>query len=265
MTQYTWDQLQALWVQAGGSQQTAPMAAAIAMAESGGNSNARSPKSGGYSNGNGADYGLWQINSKFNGGGDADFDPLTNARKAVQISKNGTSWRSWCTAYSDGLCGTKGGSYLGSGSPFLKFLSAHGGSFTGGDATPPGGDSGDTVTPAGLSLNPTSWMKALADIVVKPAIQFIWNVAETGIGLALMIGGIYLLAKNSAIGQGTGQAVRQLEKVTPETRAVANAQEKTQAAKEDEPASMEESTPPNNQRVQQARHRARGKHRAVKS
>ena len=105
-TTYQQSQLETLWTQAGGSPSTAPMAAAIALAESGGNPGAVSPTQ---------DYGLWQIHDV-----PAATDPLISAQDAVAISNNGTNWKPWCTAYSDGACGTKGGTFLGAGSPFLR-------------------------------------------------------------------------------------------------------------------------------------------------
>ena len=134
MTQYTFTQLENLWVQAGGNPQNKAMAAAIAMAESGGNSQSTN------NNGNGSiDRGLWQINSVH--GSLSTYDPVANARAAVQISNGGSNWRPWCTAYSDALCGTKGGTYLGSNSPFMKFLN--------GQSTGPlsSGNSGNISTP----------------------------------------------------------------------------------------------------------------------
>lgn len=74
------------------------MAVAIAMAESGGNTRAY--------NGKGRDdsYGLWQINMKAHstsslgiGSKEALYDPVTNARAMVKISKSGTSWSPWTT------------------------------------------------------------------------------------------------------------------------------------------------------------------------
>jgi len=116
---YTFAQIEAIWIAAGGNKLNAPMAAAIALAESGGNPNATND------NGNGSvDRGLWQINSVH--GAQSTYDVTANARAAVQISNNGSSWRPWCTAYSDGLCGTRGGTYLGAGAPFLKFLGSAG-------------------------------------------------------------------------------------------------------------------------------------------
>lgn len=74
------------------------MAVAIAMAESLGN-----PKA--Y-NGKGRDdsYGLWQINMKAHttselgiSSKEALYDPVTNARAMVKISKSGSTWSPWST------------------------------------------------------------------------------------------------------------------------------------------------------------------------
>lgn len=112
---FNYAQIEGVWIMAGGNPQAAAMAAAIAMAESGGNSQACGTNSNAT-----VDRGLWQINSS-NGAG-SSFDVMTNARTAVAMSNNGANWRPWCTAYSDGACGTRGGVYQGSGSPYLKFL-----------------------------------------------------------------------------------------------------------------------------------------------
>jgi len=112
---FNYAQLEGIWILAGGNAQSAAMAAAIAMAESGGNANASRTNSNGS-----IDRGLWQINSS-NGSG-SSFDVMTNARTAVFMSNGGSNWRPWCTAYSDGACGTKGGCYQCPGSPYLKFL-----------------------------------------------------------------------------------------------------------------------------------------------
>lgn len=96
--------LEGLWIQAGGSPAVAPVAAAIALAESGGNPNAHNGNSG-----TGDDsYGLWQINmiggmgpsrrSQFGIGSNTQlFDPLTNAKAAVMVSGGGTSFGPWTT------------------------------------------------------------------------------------------------------------------------------------------------------------------------
>lgn len=87
---FTYQQLMGLWIQAGGRSQAAPMAAAIAMAESGGNSAAYLQDSNGST-----DRGLWQINSVH--GAQSTFDVMGNARAAVAISNNGTNWSPWVT------------------------------------------------------------------------------------------------------------------------------------------------------------------------
>jgi Lysozyme like domain len=129
-TTYQQSQLETLWTQAGGSPSTAPMAAAIALAESGGKPDGPPSATN--------DWGLWQIHN----GGPGVLNPLTNAQVAVQMSNNGANWRPWCTAYSDAACGTKGGSYLGSGAPFYQYLK---------------GNAGTTATsPAVLASTPVS-------------------------------------------------------------------------------------------------------------
>lgn len=80
-------QLQALWIQAGGDPTKAAVAAAIAMAESGGNANARNPSTG--------SIGYWQINPQAHPPSQATADPLGNARAAVAISNNGRNWQPW--------------------------------------------------------------------------------------------------------------------------------------------------------------------------
>lgn len=87
---YTYAQLEQLWVQAGGNAASAPMAAAIAMAESGGDSGATDNDADGS-----VDRGLWQINSSH--GSLSTYNPLANAKAAVEISGNGTNWDPWVT------------------------------------------------------------------------------------------------------------------------------------------------------------------------
>lgn len=114
---FSHNDLMELWVRNGGNPNNADMAAAIAQAESGGDPNATNHNQGGST-----DYGLWQINDYYNGGSEADFDPDTCCKHAIAQSSNGDNWRPWCTAYSDGACGTKGGTYLGDGAPYQRHL-----------------------------------------------------------------------------------------------------------------------------------------------
>lgn len=92
--QYNYAQLEGIWTQAGGPAGAAPIAAAIAMAESGGNSTATNNDSNGST-----DRGLWQINSVH--GSQSTYDVMGNARAAVAISNQGTNWSPW-TTYTSG-------------------------------------------------------------------------------------------------------------------------------------------------------------------
>jgi hypothetical protein len=94
MTDYSYAQLEGLWINAGGPRDQAATAAAIAEAESGGNSDARNPSGA---------SGLWQIlGNPFPGNA---FDPATNARMAVAKYKEapggGDNFSPWVT-FTDG-------------------------------------------------------------------------------------------------------------------------------------------------------------------
>jgi LysM repeat protein len=82
--------LERLWEDAGGASWAAETAAAIAMAESGGNQFAHSPTN---------DFGYWQINGVW--GPLATYNPLGNAKAAVHISADGRNWSPW-TTYTSG-------------------------------------------------------------------------------------------------------------------------------------------------------------------
>jgi hypothetical protein len=83
-------QLETLWEAAGGSPSAAFTAAEIATAESSGRENAT------LVDGNGTtDRGYWQVNSVH--GSLSTYDPMGNARAAVEISDDGTNWSPWTT------------------------------------------------------------------------------------------------------------------------------------------------------------------------
>lgn len=193
MTNYTYSQLKQLWTEAGGSASYASMAAAVAMAESGG----RSDAVGNNTNGT-VDRGLWQINSIH--GSLSSTDPIANARAAVQISNNGTNWRPWCTVWSNGACG---GTFQGEGAPYKKFL-------TGGDAgSDAGGSSGTPAETAGLettatSLNPEKW--------VDSALRTIGNWFLYG-GMVLL-GGVLMVVGGGLLFMSSDLAKKSLGAVT---------------------------------------------------
>lgn len=89
---YTYAQLEGLWIQAGGPRSMAPLMAAIAEAESGGDTNARNPSGA---------TGLWQIKGAVNPGDQSTLtSPPVNAREAVLKWKTQglTAW----TTYTSG-------------------------------------------------------------------------------------------------------------------------------------------------------------------
>lgn len=196
MPTFTYAQLEYIWCQAGGSQQTAALAAAIAMAESGGNSDAISPSN---------DYGLWQVNKTYHGAC-ATLDVMTNARCAVQISNGGSNWQPWCTAWCPPDCNVSGKStYLGSCAPFQKYLAPG----TLPDSTPVNATNASagtaavdsTVQTVGTNCtwyNPLSWfgcvssgfsdaIQGIVSYIIDPLIQIV-------IGIFGVLGGIVMVA-----------------------------------------------------------------------
>ena len=91
---FSYQQLEALWNNAGGSKASAPTAAAVALAESGGNPTIQNRQGANV-------WGLWQINIAPNANPEYSraqvLDPLGNAKAAVAISGNGTNWNPWQT------------------------------------------------------------------------------------------------------------------------------------------------------------------------
>jgi hypothetical protein len=86
MTHYNYGQLEQLWINAGGSKTLAPLMAAIAMAESGGNSDAENRTD---NNGTQTSWGLWQISDgTHNEPVPNILDASVNARAAVQKWKD---------------------------------------------------------------------------------------------------------------------------------------------------------------------------------
>lgn len=134
------------------------MAVSIALAESGGNATVINSV---------GDTGLWQINQPIHNNYSYAWlkNPFNNATAAYKISNGGTSWRPWCTAYSDGACGTKGGGYLAQGSPYQKYVGqasmatgSAGGALGGAaGATSGGGGGGSTTVPSTINGHKAWW------------------------------------------------------------------------------------------------------------
>lgn len=98
MAKYNFHQIENIWTHAGGSKKLAPVMAAIALAESGGYSQAK------HTNTNGTvDQGLWQINSSNSKlyKGHNIFDVQENAHVAKRLAAGGKGLNNW-TTYTSG-------------------------------------------------------------------------------------------------------------------------------------------------------------------
>ena len=94
-TQYDFAQLEGLWINAGGSRATAPIAAAIALAESGGCSAAVNPDD---NNGTQTSWGIWQVSDGTHNQPPGILSPAANALAAVtKWQEAGQSFRDWGT------------------------------------------------------------------------------------------------------------------------------------------------------------------------
>lgn len=205
---FTYAQLESIWIQAGGSRQAAPMAAAIAMAESGGNSTAYLVDSNGST-----DRGLWQINSVH--GAQSTFDIMGNARAAVAISSNGSNWRPWTTyntgAYRQYL---QGGVAPDNNVPINATNAA---------AARPGGTGNQAqltsqqLITCGSCINPSNWaccffgnaansiagpiLSTIVNQVLDPIVTAIVGIIGMTSGGTLMLLGMFLVFKSTETGQ----------------------------------------------------------------
>lgn len=200
----TIDELKALWIQAGGNPQNAGIAAAFAMAESGGNANAKNVNRNGSE-----DRGYWQINTIH--GAKSSFDPLANARAAVAISNNGANWKPWCVGYTDKACGSKGGTF----DPFsplsgvAKFIGQAGataptnvGTGVGGIPAGAGAPGGATVFPGYGGMLDSLWgnIGMTLNVILNNMLYGMMAIA----GLVALIIGIKMLSADSPVGSAIG-------------------------------------------------------------
>jgi len=219
-TNYTYGQLRDLWTRAGGRADQADMAAAVAMAESGGRNVRSAPNSNGS-----YDVGPWQINTSH--GPLASLDPLQNARAAVSLSGNGTNWRPWCSAWTGPCSGTydPGGNTKVGSALRNFFASTNSPSPTGSvepgavgaggvpaGSTPPGGDaSGGLLSSLLGGLLPT----ALTGAFWAHTLDVIMNWA-TYIGMALLgITAMSLGLLMVFMGKDTMNVVSKVKKFVP--------------------------------------------------
>lgn len=115
MTTLTYAQLEQLWISNGGNRAAAPIAAAVAMAESGGRSDVTSSNPDG-----GTNVGPWQLDTRGVGAGysvAALQNPDTNAKLAIKGSGDGHDWGAWATWVSGAYKQFLGGHGIPPGTP----------------------------------------------------------------------------------------------------------------------------------------------------
>lgn len=194
MAAYTFAQLEQLWKSAGGSAASAPVAAAVATAESSGNPGAQN-----YNTNGTIDRGLWQINSVH--GGQSTTDIAANARAAVAISKGGTDWSPWVTyntgAYKKYLPKSAGGGGLGQAvlggleGTALGPLGILGGTVLGATSNTPGNIAS---TAAGVVTAPLSVADALGKLIGWITNPSMWlRLGEILAGAVLVLVGLHAL------------------------------------------------------------------------
>jgi hypothetical protein len=161
MADLTFGQLETLWIQAGGSTATAPVAAAIALAESSGNPAAINPND---NHGTQSSYGLWQISNGTHYPPSQNWqNPRVNAALAVAKYKAAGGWGPWGTYPQPALSILA--RHTGQ-NPSTLPASVQGGSGGGGTSTGGANVAGlaaDTSAGSGDILNPISDIRTVWD------------------------------------------------------------------------------------------------------
>ena len=187
MATYTYAELEGLWINAGGPRALAPIAAAIAEAESGGNSTALNPSDNG---GTQSSFGLWQISNGTHTPPSPNWsDPAVNAQLAVGKWKGaGDAFSPWGTYVS--------GAYK----RFLSGRTTPNTNVPGGGGSAGGTGTGGTVPAATLlSYSPAECMWMFPGIPVP----FLGNIGSfciltkaevrSWIGAGLLVGGAVMM------------------------------------------------------------------------
>lgn len=226
MATLSFTQIEQLWIANGGSAALAPVMAAIAIAESGGRTDAHNPKPPDDS------YGLWQINyygnlrsgrtQRYGSPDQLVADPNLQARAAISLAGNGSGLRNWTTytsgAYKAPLAKGSSGSAVGSGElaagPNIQFAD---------DEVAPGKgfNSGATDDTEG------HWTIGAGPVQFTVQRSTFRKVA--GFGVLLLGGGVVLigtgwLAKGAAISSVTKPITKGLQQRSSNKAAVAQTQ-----------------------------------------
>lgn len=185
MTQYTYAELEGLWINAGGPRRLAPIAAAIAEAESGGRSDATNPNDNG---GRQTSWGLWQISNGTHAQPVPNIlNPAVNARQAVAKWRAAGGFSPWGTYDS--------GAYKA----FMSGKTTPNLNVPGSGSTAGGANTGITTTAAVAAYNPDTCLWSFPGVqmpIVGNVGQFCLiskPQARAWIGAGVMLGGILLV------------------------------------------------------------------------
>lgn len=196
---YSYAQLEAMARSNGLAPEAAKVAAAIAMAESGGNPGAISST---------GDYGLWQINARSWPQFDSRrlLEPAYNARAMATIYK-GSGWTPWATykngRYRSFIPSSSSTAPTSSSSSSSGGLTDLGGTIAGALGGIPGaglaGDVAGSLLPG--SLNPAQWAGALAQQITADVGKVLLGLLIGSAGVALAAYGVVRLTSESQLGE----------------------------------------------------------------
>ena len=180
MANLKFSQLEQLWKQAGGPAAVAPIAAAIALAESSGNPQAINPND---NNGTQTSWGLWQISNGTHAMPVPNIlNPLVNARQAVaKYRGSGGTFRAWGTyntgKYLDYLPGSKA---TAAAAGTAASGAAAGTAAAGGSGSAPGEAQSDVFNPGAVAgfLDPFQLIQASAQAAGNAIAHIITNPAS---------------------------------------------------------------------------------------
>jgi len=234
-TKYSYAQLEQLWINAGGAKSLAPVAAAIAEAESGGNPQAVNPTD---NNGTQTSWGLWQISNGTHAQPVPNIlDPTVNAAQAV-AKYQASGWEPWGT-YDSGA--------------YQAYLSPG----TTPDANVPTASTTAVTTQDQGSACLIAIPHTSQCIVSKEGVRLVLGGALMAVGGFLILVGLVLVAAQSSTGQAVISA-------TPLGRGAVRAAAKTPAKPAAKPPSLyrQRQTEQAAAYREAARSRPRGRHAA---
>lgn len=219
--QYNFAELQGLWINAGGSKTVAPVAAAIALAESGGCSVDQNPND---NNGTQTSWGIWQISDGTHNQPDPNiYNPAVNAKAAV------TKWQNAGQQFTDWGTYTSGAyrAHLSNGTPDLNVSSSAatntGGAAASGCAVP---DCAWGCVPGVTILGATVWQGECL-VTYKQAREVLGAVILAG-GVLVMGWGVQLLVGLAALPLATRVAAPIVSRVAGAQRAARQVRNITQ-------------------------------------